>query len=344
MFVGCDYRELEEVHIIDMYSGSKVKWIRVIGNLRKHMSTQADLIHLVDLHSGSVVKRIRGPKGLCSHLSTQAGLVCVSAEPIDRAAQDLVLNPATGAVSALPVGDRPSMVLACVLGHVPSTGEYKVVRVGNQVEERMKTVFQVVALGGGEQRWRTKPSPVDIITDSRFIAVVSGVAYFMATYDDDEHDDDSGSDMGPELVLFDLATEEWRPTIIYGPLHEADRIQIVSLDECLVIADHKDQDCSMDLWFLMDADNASYWTKRYSMRCAPHFDHAPMYPPRLLVILEDGRIVALLKWKDLLIVYDPKTQTWDDFTTVTYYSAIGMHQGSLLDSDLLAWNLELPSD
>ncbi|KAF8668609.1 hypothetical protein HU200_051783 [Digitaria exilis] len=163
--------------------------------------TGLDEIHLVDLHSGSVVKRIRGPKGLCSHLSTQAGLVCVSAEPIDRAAQDLVLNPATGAVSALPVGDRPSMVLACVLGHVPSTGEYKVVRVGNQVEERMKTVFQVVALGGGEQRWRTKPSPVDIITDSRFIAVVSGVAYFMATYDDDEHDDDSGSDMGPELVL-----------------------------------------------------------------------------------------------------------------------------------------------
>ncbi|KAF8664301.1 hypothetical protein HU200_054849 [Digitaria exilis] len=186
-------------------------------------------------------------------------------------------------------------VIACLIGHVPSTGEYKVVRVGRyacQVEERMKTVFQVVALGGGEQRWRAKPSPVDIIADSRFIAVVSGVAYFMATYDDDEHDDDSGSDMGPE----------------------------------------------------MDADNASYWTKRYSMRCAPHFDHAPMYPPRLLVILEDGRIVALLKWKDLLIVHDPKTQTWDDFTTVAYYSAIGMHQGSLLDSDLLGWNLEPSSD
>lgn len=75
-----------------------------------------------------------------------------------------------------------------------------------------------------------------------------------------------------------------------------------------------------------------------SMRCAPHLKYTPRYPPLYppcpLIILEDGRIVTWVEWLDVLVVYDPRTQTWEDLATLEYYFAIGMHQGSLLASDL----------
>lgn len=213
-------------------------------------------------------------------------------------------------------------------------------------ELRIKTAFEVIALAGGEQRWRAKPSPVDIIAGFRKTAAVRGVAYFWAgKYYSPYDDDDDGSGMVLDLALFDLAIEEWRPTIIHV-YQETDHVQFEGLDGCLVIIHHKGVQCSTDLWFLTDTDNALYWTKRYAMRCAPHWEHTLWHPPCPLVILEDGRIVAWLEKEKLyvLVVYDPKSQAWNNFATLDYYFAIGVYQGSLLASDLQGWSLAPSSD
>nr|CAB3458478.1 unnamed protein product [Digitaria exilis] len=49
-------------------------------------------VHIIDMYSGSIVKRIRDIGDLCKHMSTQAGLVCVSTRTSDVDEQDIVIN------------------------------------------------------------------------------------------------------------------------------------------------------------------------------------------------------------------------------------------------------------
>ncbi|CAL5083811.1 unnamed protein product [Urochloa decumbens] len=296
LFVGLNLREAE-VHIVDLYSGNIVK----------------------RFYSANMAERVNGIGDLSMHLSTQAGLVCVSTR-MNGGDRDIVLNPATGAVNILPTGNRPNTVSSCILGHVPSTREYKVLRLSycNSAKATNRVACEVIALGGdGGQRWRVKPSHINITAYFRDIAVVHGVAYFWACeLSDDDDYDDHDSIMLPDIALFDLATEEWRPTTLPGPIsshlyQEVDVTQFGCLDGFLAITHHKKRsDCSTDIWFLMDVDmdsNRRYWTKRYSMQCVPHSKHATFYPPRPLVILDDGRIVASLEMQYGLRVYDPST-------------------------------------
>ncbi|CAL5085470.1 unnamed protein product [Urochloa decumbens] len=320
LFVGLNLREAE-IHIVDLYSGNIVKRI----------------------YSANMAERVNGIGDLSMHLSTQAGLVCVSTS-MNNGARDIVLNPTTGAVNILPNGNRPNTVSSCILGHVPSTREYKVLRLSyyNTAKANNRVAFEVIALaGGGGQRWRVKPSPVNISAYFRRIAVVHGVAYFSVRKSSDNDDNDDGSSMVPNIALFNLATEEWRPTTLPGPIskhlyQEGDVTQFDCLDGFLAIIHHKKRsDCSTDIWFLMHVDMDSsrpYWTKRYSMRCVSHWKHATFYPPRPLVILDDGRIVASLEMQYALRVYDPSTDTWEDLTKLGDYFAIRMHHGSLLCS------------
>jgi F-box interacting protein len=292
-------------------------------------------IHILDL-SGDIVKRIRGLGHLCSYPTTNDGLVCVSTMAMHDfdANADLVLNPATGAVSILPGGNRPPVVNACVLGRVPSTGEYKVLRLSYYHKEFKDEGFgvacEIIALGGaGDQRWRAKPSPVDISAHPDYIATVDGIAYLLSSLDDGGGG--GSSRVLLDVALFDLATEEWRPTPLRGPpsshtYEETDHIEFACLDGCFAIVHHKIRDRSTDLWFLVDVDNG-FWTKRYSMRCAPRWDHAGMYPPRPLLVLDDGRILAWLQKQYVLTAYDPRTETWADLASLSeYYFAMGMHQ------------------
>ncbi|CAL4906003.1 unnamed protein product [Urochloa decumbens] len=302
LFIVVDLDRVEsEIHIIDLYSGSIVKRI-----------SSADL-----------AQRVHGIGDLYRLMSTEASLVCVSTTTSDDGSvQDIVLNPTTGAVKILPDGNRSGLVNSCILGYVPSTGEYKVLRLCfcATPEETFEVACEVIALGGcgDEQRWRAKPSPeINISAHFRYVAVVHGVAYFCSFKSSDDDDDDDDDDTMPSIALFDLATEKWRPSTLPGPIRchlyhlDADQIHFNSFDGCLlVISHHKVRDCSTDLWFLMGVDNNSpSWTKRYSMRCAPHWDHAAFYPPCPLVMLGDGRVVAWLKWKYVLTVYDPSTGT-----------------------------------
>ena len=94
------------------------------------------------------------------------------------------------------------------------------------------------------------------------------------------HDRKYSKDIEPDAVFaFDLATEEWRPNILRGPLssnnsdselkfsRKRENLQLLLLDGCLVTAHHKNLDCSMDLGFLVDMDiDTGHWNKRYSIR------------------------------------------------------------------------------
>ncbi|CAL4906017.1 unnamed protein product [Urochloa decumbens] len=327
LFIVIDLDRLDpEIHIIDLYSGGIVKRI-----------SSADL-----------AQRVHGIGDLYRLMSTEASLVCVSTTTSDDGTvQDIVLNPATGAVKILPDDNRSGLVDSCILGYVPSTGQYKVLRLSfcGTPEETFKVACEVITLGGcgDDQRWRAKPSrAISILAHVKYVAVVHGVAYFwLFKSSDDDDDDDDNSNTMPIVALFDLATEKWRPSTLPGPISchvyqvDADQIHFNSFDGCLVISHHKVRDCSADLWFLMGVDNnRPSWTKRYSMRCAPHWDHAIFYPPCPLVILGDGRVVAWLKRKRVLTVYDPSTGTWEDLINLKYYFTLEMYQGSLLCSDL----------
>lgn len=113
----------------------------LVGLDRRHDA----MIHIVDLHSCNVVKRIHLGHYFCWSLTnTLAGLICaVVSTPTranDRRDHVLVINPTTGAVNdddiVLPDDDMavPASTAICVLRHVPvlglvpSTGDYKVLR------------------------------------------------------------------------------------------------------------------------------------------------------------------------------------------------------------------------
>ncbi|KAL6599918.1 hypothetical protein ACP70R_045569 [Stipagrostis hirtigluma subsp. patula] len=276
-------------------------------------------VHVVDL-SGNVLKRIH-LEHHGSYITTQLDLLYIVS--IGWTRQAYALNVVTGMVEHRT--QPSSSELTSVLGYVPSTGEYKVLRIV------WREACEVITLGSGNNGgWRQRPCPpvIKVIAvSSRYMAQVGGVAYFMV----------DGPLATTEIELdgiasFDLATEEWRPTLIRGPLRQLMKYPIgvislclAKLSDCLVTIHYNYQDVTRDLWFLEDM-NKSLWTKRYSVRCegGPLRDHHP------LLVLEDGRIVFFVD--QYLRSYDTRTSTWADLTTMRGYHSVRMHHGSLLCS------------
>ncbi|KAL6638458.1 hypothetical protein ACP70R_023953 [Stipagrostis hirtigluma subsp. patula] len=227
------------------------------------------------------------------------------------------------------VGDMAaerSVVSVLGLGHVPSTGEYKVLRIQSEPWE----TCQVRTLGSGSNGgWRQRPWPPVIISESssKKMAFVGGVAYFLVDQDKIEPD---------SIASFDLATEEWRPTMIQGPLSSVfattgDKLKyrirrrdlsLAKLNDSLVMVNYNCQDGSRDLWFLDDMDKP-LWTKRYSVQR----DDVLLCNYHPLAVLDDGKIIFLVD-KDLKS-YDPRTNTWADLTMLRGYISVRMHHGSL---------------
>ncbi|KAL6622686.1 hypothetical protein ACP70R_032565 [Stipagrostis hirtigluma subsp. patula] len=276
-------------------------------------------VHVVDL-SGNVLKRIHlNHHG--NNLTTQLDLLYVSIGW--RYHQAYALNVVTGMVEHST--QTSSSELTSVLGHVPSTGEYKVLRI------IWREACEVITLGSGNNGgWRRRPCPpvVKIIAvSSRYMVQFGGVAYFkvdgpLATT---EIESDS-------IASFDLATEEWRPTLIRGPLRQLMKyptgiiyLCLAKLNDCLVTIHYNYQDVSRDLWFSEDTDK-SLWTKRYSVQC----EGGPLRGHHPLLILEDGRVVFFVD--QYLRSYDTRTSTWTDLTTMRGYHSVRMHHGSLLCS------------
>ncbi|TKW29053.1 hypothetical protein SEVIR_3G370500v4 [Setaria viridis] len=240
-----------------------------------------------------------------------------------------------------------------VLGHVPSTGEYKVLAINFSLElEGEGDIYQgwclarpvmtcdVMTLGSGSDRRRVRPGPpVHVAFALWHRTVVDGVAYFLIDGCDDRIVD-------PDCIAsFDMAAEEWRPMTLHGPqisllgststkermhyIRHAEGFWLAGLNGSLVAVHRNDRDWSMDLWELVDMER-SLWTKQYSMPRIPFWDSYGFVCP--LVVLDDGRIVFWMHNAGVITAYDPKISSWDYLFGVGQYYDVTMHQGSLLCS------------
>ncbi|CAL5084897.1 unnamed protein product [Urochloa decumbens] len=167
-------------------------------------------IYAVDM-SGEIVKKIRILEGIkFFKLSVQADLICLA-----ETKRALVLNPGTGEIHALPDASLEIAESRCILGRIPSTEEYKVIRIGLHQDNEQPYECEVITLGGGDKKWRVKSNPpIRVFPYSWSAAAINGVAYFspaFVLYYSHNIKRDS-------IVLFDLVTEEWRQTVLQGPV------------------------------------------------------------------------------------------------------------------------------
>ncbi|CAL5078973.1 unnamed protein product [Urochloa decumbens] len=310
--------------------------------------------------SGNIVKRIymrqaweeacveHGPLCICQRndLSVEHGLLCI----LRGKDEACVVNPATAAFTVLSTAgilptkyENKSFLSTFVLGHVPSTGEYKVLRIiRHQYDKQDWETCDVMTLGSnGREKWRVRPRPrIQIAMDTlrkafakgAAYAVVNGVAYFLSSH--------IRSDA---IASFDFATEKWRHGTLQGPLNSQlinananMSFSLANLNGCLVticrryIRGYTYDDCSMDLWFLTDVENG-LWTKRYSLRCR----HADGLVSPVGILDDDEKILLWAERTGALRTYDPRTSIATDLSTLKGIDNVGLYQGSLLYSDIV---------
>ncbi|KAL6880048.1 hypothetical protein ACP4OV_011613 [Aristida adscensionis] len=301
-------------------------------------------VKLLDMASGIVVAHLDGLSN--GHFATCGDLLChigPRSDPVVR-----VVKPATGAVTELPrctVPHGAQTSSAYVLGHVPTTGEYKVLHL-NSISNKPEQSCAVLTLGGGELRWRPVQSPTMRIETafSRNRVVTHGVAYFLS----------------PHLVefdsiaSFDLDKEEWRPTLIRGPLsgegHHRFReyMSLVELNSYLVMVHHNYRGRSIDLYFLSDPAKGTWsktnsvcfasilrgWGKKQQFRVGETVEVArdQEHVAWPLMVLEDGSVAFWVGHPTgALRVYDPATGACKNMTQLGPASSIvGLYTGSLL--------------
>ncbi|CAL4904859.1 unnamed protein product [Urochloa decumbens] len=315
------------------------------------LSYESNEVQVVDLH-GHFVKRIPiGQQLSAMVLTTQGDLACVS----HGWGLAYVLSLATGAVIADTGIESRSKVNAekpmCVLGRVPSTGEYKLLRIqshtrsyNNRCVVTTSQTCEVMTLG---RRWRKRPRPPALLSCWSVAVVIAGLAYFLTNAEEVAEQPDS-------IAVFDMATEKWKPTTIQGPLSSSNIIlsassgeevvvyptivlrkqfRLARLNERLVTLYCNLEECATELWILVDMEE-SLWTKLYTLQGTQLEDkfylHYRYHYP--LVILDDGKIVIWVARTGSLRAYDPRTSTWADLATVS--GAVVMHHGSLLCPNL----------
>ncbi|KAF8659590.1 hypothetical protein HU200_058344 [Digitaria exilis] len=316
-------------------------------------------IKFVDVLSGEVAKRMPVQEARVRYghnVTTQAGYVCVQGQ--GSVGPCVVAAVATGAATILPAGvavkhsagDR-IVSSTSLLGRVPSTGDYKVLRTHLCFGVVGPTSFyyhtcDVTTLGGarGDGRWRVRPDPPMCISgDFERRVVVNGVAYFLS----DPYNCSTTDGSSRAIASFDMATEEWRSPMLRGPLSSMqsssgnEMIEVGNVNgrdfmlaevNCFLVTVHLKYQHLTDLWFLVDVDKG-LWTKRYSVETTT-VESRRFDKPLPLVILDDGRIVFWKQQQNALRVYDPEARRWDDVATVKDYFCIGMFKGSLLCSGI----------
>ncbi|CAL5078995.1 unnamed protein product [Urochloa decumbens] len=321
-------------------------------------------------HSGRVVKRIHAgadcDRVMCAHL----GLLCVAKRGSSMSCQ--LLNPDTGAVHVLPEGLAAEHAAhrqgfsdcwaTTAFGLVPSTGEYKVLRVLhsfgykddppiNQHEMFRRHVdycsllklYEVFTVGGsGQSRWRGKKAPPYNFELAEWNSVViKHIVYFLLS----DYDEYSRYEHGQKLVAsFDLETEKWSASI-RGPLsgdHDDNvynsfmglsciDFKIAALGERLVLGCRRPSfsvaSPSMDLWILRDFEKG-LWVKQYSIDTS--FLHVRHLVQPLLV-LNDGRTANRTGKRAFLRNYNAVANTSIDVLKRNHsVIAVGLYGGSLL--------------
>ena len=303
-------------------------------------SFERGTIEILDL-SGHVVKRIAtSMKNARLECTRHLDLICVARN--EHRSTRHVINPATGDTFALP--SRSAKEHAHVkkffpqsfdFGQVVSTGEYKALRcvsIDDSYGECSPMLCEVITLDDGRHaRWRGKQGPPAPVTSNRNKSVVvNGVVYFLVDFLN-KYFTFCGDHVKPgSMASFNLETEEWMG-IVQGPMPVCNggyfslfmELSLVCLDGFLVMA-HNSEYSSLDLWFLMDAEE-SVWNKRYSI----DGQHEILFA-QPLEILSDGRIV--LSAPGRLRLYNPITKTFTDFE-MRNSTFVGTYTGSLLSTE-----------
>ncbi|KAL6880716.1 hypothetical protein ACP4OV_012281 [Aristida adscensionis] len=296
-------------------------------------------VKLLDMASGAVVAHLDGLRG--GHFAACGDLLCHVGPRGDGGVR--VVNPATGAVTELPGFAQTSS--AYVLGHVPRTGEYKVLHI-HSINNKPEQSCAVLTLDGGELRWRPVQSPPMRVetTISRNRVVSQGVAHFLS----------------PHLVecdsitSFDLDKEEWRPTLIRGPLSDEGRhryrehLSLVELNGYLVMVHHNYRERSMDIYFMSDPEKGTWsrtnsvcfasilrgWETKQELRVGGTVEVSrdQEHVARPLMVLEDGSVAFWVGYPSgALRVYDPATGACKDVAQLGPATSIaGLYTGSLL--------------
>jgi F-box interacting protein len=304
------------------------------GSRHQHLvGLHGDLgeVHVLDL-SGNIQKRIRLEHGFCTSWNAQLDLICVRVDW----GKACVLDLATGAVVAdigLPEQNEP--LPRFVLGHVPTTGVYKLlclnyrIKSHHQVTYRRQACSVLTLLDGSSSRWRARPdAPAPTVPSSRYIALIRGAAYFVVM----------NSEPDISIASFDFAAEEWT-RIIQGPVVSSRKdvfytsFTLAALGDCLVAAHNNHRGMSVDLWFMDDMEH-SLWTKRYSVhREQPPLRFATFCP--LAVVSDDDDGMVIFFWVEnanVVRAYHLNMRTWTDVTSIRTkdYSALGTHYGGSL--------------
>lgn len=184
-------------------------------------------VDIVDLSSGDIVKTIYTEVSGSRVQRTRLDLVCLveGPSPLDVT----VLDPVTGAtyIPAKSISADNKDLLSsgrlimesCAFGKVPSTGEYKVVRLlgsGNPCELYECEIMTVNSAGA--LQWRAIQGPQLPVCSSNNMrsVVINGVAYFLLDYSKLYCSNDGLLIRPGNIVPFDLETEEWMG-ILNGP-------------------------------------------------------------------------------------------------------------------------------
>ncbi|CAL5076610.1 unnamed protein product [Urochloa decumbens] len=308
------------------------------------------LVNIMDM-SGQIVKQVRRIDGSDKVMSMDLDLVCV--KNVDSGRYRF-LNPATGAVYHLPsffadehmclsfnlVGDPKY-----ILGQVPGTGEYKVLRIFYHLSRVLHCqLFEICTLNSGSNsRWRRKEAPGETVAFCKFTRLVideivylicSGLHRFITC-----HDQVFEKDM---IITFNLETEAWGPRIRGPPisflndaaqmfhnfgLPKTKQLSLANLHGSLAVVHGPAP--YMDFWILMDIDKGQ-WVKQYSMQFE-QYGHLKYVHP--LLVLGDGRIVVHQEDTGFLQIYDPRTNSFTNSVELNHYSAVNMYTGNLLSLD-----------
>ena len=323
----------------------------VVASYVDHVDLDRDsLVDVLDMSSGQIVRHVAA--GHASDVvvsvaacSGSAGLVCV-VKTIDGGSFRL-LDPVTGAVHHLSgelARDHAARGFSLrdygepvfMFGQVAGTGELKVLRMlpfrrrcgGGGGGGDRDDLFEVCTLSRSA-RWRGMHGPPRSFVWNEWTRVVVGgvvyclsvAAYFAVV---NRRADERGW-----IVRFDLEAEQWRPSVkgpsglVHGGRHNL-YVTLANLNGSLVIVQESSR--VMDLWFLKDSEEG-LWVKQYSVQIERSGHISPMHP---LLVLEDGRIVTVIRSMGLLQIYDPRTSTFASLMMLRHSSRVSVHTGSFL--------------
>ncbi|KAL6639668.1 hypothetical protein ACP70R_023398 [Stipagrostis hirtigluma subsp. patula] len=172
-----------------------------------------------------------------------------------------------------------------VIGRAAS-GKHKALRIRNDLPGGQ--VCQVLAIDSRRNSptlwWHCQSPSTAVLSGHRHTAVVQGIAHFLVDpwrrgrppFGYKLRDFAAGG-----IASFNLATEQWSPTLLSGPPSSSTSTQISSfcrksevhlavLNGRLVVVHHDDDARSLDLWFRVDestlVDGQAVWCRRYAIQ------------------------------------------------------------------------------